>query len=769
MASPSAGRSAVQVVCRLKPTDPARYGDDVRLDLKENIIEVKHKKKADYSAGVVDNTPEFHRFVLNNVLFNASQAQMFESCCKDIVDGALTGISGALLAYGQTGAGKTYTMVGPAGKYAERGIVPRTISYVFEAAERARMEGGEDKFKLRISYLEIYQDRLIDLLATSPDFSGTEAADSGSTKPASGDTSVPTPLAIIEDSKGKVTVKGLCCPLVRTEADAFNWFFSGEANRAIAEHALNKASTRSHCVFSIYIEQSMILERATGRLRVPTKTDVVPPDADGKTPDSKGAKESGVTVVSKLHLVDLAGSERLEKSESEGVMRKEAQAINKSLSFLEHVRVIDQAAVYCHARHLYAESYIMCAIWMLLQVVVAITEKDRDHVPYRSSKLTHFLKESFTHGKTRLIAAVWPDSSFMDETMSTLRFAMRMMHIKTLQQREILSGGLSEAERNRIVATYEREIALLRTELAFQDALAGRTSSGYTPLSPEEDAIMQLRVQKMVEDDREEFSFSSIREAHALIAAFRDLARSFKSAPLQALLSQTHHTAASNGGDLKVASPKAGSSASSEHVADAAAESDDVASDRPSVTDESARNAELGRWRTEGGQGFGLYHEYLLSKQSVKEKKADYAALAAKLNESKRSIDVLIAKSNEVVGRPTDTLDGLKTAKNAYRKLFEEMNDMKAELEYVQGVSEQLAQRIAKEFQRHWIRTCGPSPSKVRSPSRMADSVVGAGVAALTSPSAGVASPTAVVSSEMAFQAARSKVVPKPKVQSWTN
>lgn len=92
------------------------------------------------------------------------------------------------------------------------------------------------------------------------------------------------------------------CP---TEEEAIAMIFEGETNRTISEHKLNKASSRSHCVFTVHLEI---------RSRV---------------------ESSEKVIISKLHLVDLAGSERTKKTGSEGKSLLEAQFINKSLSFLE--------------------------------------------------------------------------------------------------------------------------------------------------------------------------------------------------------------------------------------------------------------------------------------------------------------------------------------------------------------------------------------------------------------------------------------------------
>lgn len=132
---------------------------------------------------------------------------------------------------------------------------------------------------------------------------------------------------------------------------------------------MNKQSSRSHCVFTLNIER---------RSRVESIEKVI---------------------FSKLHLVDLAGSERTKKTGSSGIILKEATFINKSLSFLE-------------------------------QVVIALCEKKRDHIPYRQSKLTNILRDSLGGNcKTLMIANIWPEPTHLEETVSTLKFATRMMRV----------------------------------------------------------------------------------------------------------------------------------------------------------------------------------------------------------------------------------------------------------------------------------------------------------------------------------------------------
>ena len=110
-------------------------------------------------------------------------------------------------------------------------------------------------------------------------------------------------------------------------------------------------------------------------------------------------ESSDKVLYSKLHLVDLAGSERTKKTGSSGITLKEATFINKSLSFLE-------------------------------QVVIALCDNKRDHVPYRQSKLTNILRDSLGGNcKTLMIANIWPEPTHLEETVSTLKFATRMMRV----------------------------------------------------------------------------------------------------------------------------------------------------------------------------------------------------------------------------------------------------------------------------------------------------------------------------------------------------
>jgi kinesin family protein 6/9 len=206
---------------------------------------------------------------------------------RDIFQGATKGLNGTVFAYGQTGSGKTFTISGSPNNFNYRGIIPRGITRLFQ-----ELGGKPDyDFVVKISYLEIYNESVFDLLSSLP-----PSEQKGE-------------ITFQEDSKGNVVVKGLSKHIVNSEEEAFNLLFEGESNRTISEHQLNKESTRSHCIFTVNLEMKSKVE------------------------------SSEKVMISKLNFVDLAGSERVKKTGSTGIALKEAAYINKSLTFLEQVVV----------------------------------------------------------------------------------------------------------------------------------------------------------------------------------------------------------------------------------------------------------------------------------------------------------------------------------------------------------------------------------------------------------------------------------------------
>nr|XP_055199473.1 kinesin-like protein KIF9 isoform X2 [Nyctereutes procyonoides] len=423
-------RKKVHAFVRVKPTDDfahemIKYGDD------NKSIDIHIKK--DLQKGVVNNKQTDWSFKLDGVLHNASQDLVYETVAKDVVAQALDGYNGTIMCYGQTGAGKTYTMTGTTENYKHRGILPRALQQVFRMIE----ERPTHAITVRVSYLEIYNESLFDLLSTLPCVGPSV-----------------TPMTIVENPQG-VFIKGLSVHLTSQEEDAFSLLFEGETNRIIASHTMNKNSSRSHCIFTIYVE------------------------AHSRTlSDEK-------YITSKINLVDLAGSERLKKSGSEGRVLKEATYINKSLSFLE-------------------------------QAIIALGDQKRDHIPFRQCKLTHALKDSLGGNCNMvLLTNIYGEASQLEETLSSLRFASRMKLVTT----EPAINEKYDAER--MVKNLEKELALLKQELAIHDSLANRTLVNYDPMDEIQIAEINSQVRRYLEGTLDEIDIINLRQIQEVFNQFR--------------------------------------------------------------------------------------------------------------------------------------------------------------------------------------------------------------------------------------------------------
>ena len=275
--------SQIRVVIRTRPTQ-AFASKNISISSIDNKINITIPRNE--SKGIINNQKENWSFQFDKILHNVAQEEVFEYV-KTIISGATQGFNGTVFAYGPTGSGKTFTMSGSSSNFNYRGIIPRAITRLFQEL------GGKVDYesKVTISYLEIYNEIIFDLLSPIP--ANEQKGE----------------INFQEDAKGNIVVKGLTKHSVANEEEAFNLLFEGESNRTVSEHQLNKGSTRSHCIFTISVEMKSKVE------------------------------SSEKVLTSKLNFVDLAGSERVKETGSSGLALKEAAYINKSLTFLEQVVV----------------------------------------------------------------------------------------------------------------------------------------------------------------------------------------------------------------------------------------------------------------------------------------------------------------------------------------------------------------------------------------------------------------------------------------------
>ncbi|XP_052763190.1 kinesin-like protein KIF13B [Mya arenaria] len=210
----------------------------------------------------------------------ASQQEVFQSLGEPVLQGAFEGYNGCIFAYGQTGSGKSYTMMGT---MEEKGIIPRLCDALFD--QIAKRENESTGFKMEVSYMEIYNEKVHDLL----DLKGHKQN-----------------LKVREHNILGPYVDGLSTLVVNNFQDINNLMNEGNKSRTVAATNMNSESSRSHAVFNIIVTQTL---------------------TDLKTSVS-GEK------VSKLSLVDLAGSERAQKTGAIGDRLREGSNINKSLTTL---------------------------------------------------------------------------------------------------------------------------------------------------------------------------------------------------------------------------------------------------------------------------------------------------------------------------------------------------------------------------------------------------------------------------------------------------
>ncbi|GAU17140.1 hypothetical protein TSUD_106390 [Trifolium subterraneum] len=338
----------VQVIIRMRP-------------LSNNEISVQGNSKCvrqESCQTIAWTGPPEARFTFDLVADeNVSQENLFKVAGLPMVDNCMGGYNSCMFAYGQTGSGKTHTMLGDIEGGTRRhsvncGMTPRIFEHLFSRIQKEKEARRDEKLKFtcKCSFLEIYNEQILDLLDPSSNN-----------------------LQIREDNKKGVYVENIKEVETANARDVIQLLVQGAANRKVAATNMNRASSRSHSVFTCIIESQW--------------------------------ESQGVTHFrfARLNLVDLAGSERQKSSGAEGERLKEATNINKSLSTLG----------------------------LVIMNLVSISNGKSHHVPYRDSKLTFLLQDSLGgNSKTIIIANISPSICCSLETLSTLKFAQRAKFIK---------------------------------------------------------------------------------------------------------------------------------------------------------------------------------------------------------------------------------------------------------------------------------------------------------------------------------------------------
>uniref|UniRef100_A0A8C3NXG6 Kinesin-like protein n=1 Tax=Cyanoderma ruficeps TaxID=181631 RepID=A0A8C3NXG6_9PASS len=421
-----------------------------------------------------------------------AQKELFDVVAKPLVEDLIRGRNGLLFTYGVTGSGKTHTMTGSPG---DGGLLPRCLAMIFNSIgpfqakrfvfkldekngvevqseveallERQRREAlpipktpagkrqldpefadmidvqdqpraeevDEDNvYGVFVSYIEIYNNYIYDLLEEAPFDSIKPKWNSCNTPVRNGDFVPPQSKILREDQNHNMYVTGCTEVEVKSTEEAFEVFWKGQKKRRIANTQLNRESSRSHSVFIIKLAQA-------------------PLDADG---DNVLQEKEQITL-SQLSLVDLAGSERTNRTKAEGNRLREAGNINQSLMTLRTcIEVLRENQLYG-------------------------TNK---MVPYRDSKLTHLFKNYFDgEGKVRMIVCVNPKAEDYEESLQVLRFAEMTQEVEVARPMDRPLCGLTPGRRLR--------------HQAFRDELSRKLQLRGGPVGAEEQSAAEQFFQSL--------------------------------------------------------------------------------------------------------------------------------------------------------------------------------------------------------------------------------------------------------------------------------
>ncbi|TKY90241.1 hypothetical protein EX895_000239 [Sporisorium graminicola] len=406
-----AGESNIQVVVRVRgqaPNEPKRTQPGIlttsgprcqQIDVAIEPTPVSSSSVMASSSNLVQESSTRQKSYHFDQVFGpeADQGMVYQDVVGPILEEVMSGYNCTIFAYGQTGTGKTHTMEGD--------LTSQMGTYSSEAGIIPRslyrlfhtLELSKEDYSVKASFIELYNEELRDLL--SLEFSASSAESSAhATTSTQKDTQ--QALRMYDDARGKgVVIQGLEEVALKDAAHGLTVLRRGSQRRQIAATNCNEQSSRSHGVFTmtVFIKD-------------------------------KGSRGEDVLKIGKLNLVDLAGSENIGRSGAENKRAREAGMINQSLLTLG-------------------------------RVINALVEKN-SHIPYRESKLTRLLQESLGgRTKTCIIATVSQERANIEETLSTLDYALRA---KSIKNRPELNTRMT---RSALIKEYVYEIERLKGDL----------------------------------------------------------------------------------------------------------------------------------------------------------------------------------------------------------------------------------------------------------------------------------------------------------------
>ncbi|GFN11288.1 kinesin family protein [Aspergillus tubingensis] len=488
-ASDEDGKTAVKVAVRvrppLKPTDPGY--ELVPQRFQRPMVHVTNP------TSVAIDVPQGRKlFVFDRVFAETVDQDGVWDYLSDSVGSFLQGFNVSILAYGQSGAGKSYTMgtSGPSEQSDPKamGIIPRAAQLLFEKLEGptkpnrnsgtglrtpSRYSVGsassfgkasvEKNWQLKATYVEIYNEQLRDLLVPESTHQGERGT-----------------VTIREDAKGRIILTGLHQVNINSYEDLMGALSFGSSIRQTDSTAINAKSSRSHAVFSL----NLVQRKASNGVMSPT-----PKEKRMSMPvEMMSGSDASVMVDSKLHFVDLAGSERLKNTGASGERAKEGISINAGLAALG--KVISQLS----------------------------SRQAGAHVSYRDSKLTRLLQDSLGgNAYTYMIACVNPAEFHLSETVNTVQYAQRA---RAIQSKPRIQQIADESDKHAVIERLKAEVAFLRQQLRNAEENGRRSAAPQDRAERQNEREVELQNQLL--DTQESYNALSQRHAKLISEIARD-------------------------------------------------------------------------------------------------------------------------------------------------------------------------------------------------------------------------------------------------------
>lgn len=443
----------------------------------------------------VDSPQGRKLFIFDRVFAEDTTQKGVWDYLQDSVESFLQGYNVSILAYGQSGSGKSHTM-GTSGPQDQRdpstrGVIPRAAQHMFDTLgghpAHSRTNSGlpglktpnrysvsslnqvmqaknasPQEWEMTVTYVEIYNEQPRDLLLPEA-----------------------TPLyerpnvQIREDPRGRIFVEGLKSVKVNSIDELMGVLNHGSTIRQTDATAINARSSRSHAVFTINLRRNK-----------PQAAPAPPRDKRASMPVDGLVNADGpmMTVESKLHFVDLAGSERLKNTQATGDRAREGISINAGLASLG--KVISQLS----------------------------TRSAGMHVSYRDSKLTRMLQDSLGgNAITYMIACVTPAEFHLSETLNTVQYAQRARNIQSKPKIQQIND---DGDKQAVIDRLRQEVAFLRQQIRSTESGERRPAAIFERMDRSSERESDLQNQLL---DVQE-SYTTLSQRHARLIS--ELAKS---------------------------------------------------------------------------------------------------------------------------------------------------------------------------------------------------------------------------------------------------